>query len=315
MSYLQNKKLRKVLRTIIIITLTFVIASFVATKVIYDSTFPRYDSKTEVKVSTETSLLKKERSAYSFKCGDNTLKGYLYEKENTETLVVIVPGYRSSSDNYLEQIRSFLNNQNSVFIFDTTGSGESEGDSAIGFSQALLDLNSALSFIRKNDNFGFESIVLFGHSRGGYAACCALEYNNDISAVISVAGLNSAMEAVILPATEYIGQLAYFNYPFLWSYQSMLFGSEITSLSAVQSIKNSDVPIFIIHGTDDDIVSLDKGSIIAHKDEINSKNVEYFISEKKGQNGHTDILFDISGGANKELFDRIDVFLEKSIKG
>lgn len=301
--------LKRLLITIITVILVFSAISLAATKIIYDNIFTRYDCETETSVS-----FLDNREKFQYNSGENKLTGYLYSaNSNSDTLVVLVPGYHAAAQSYGELIKSFLEYGCSVFAFDPTGSCESEGDSAIGFPQELCDLDATLNFITAKDQFGYDNIVLFGHSRGGYAACCALGYDYDISAVISVSGVNSAMEGVIGHAEEYVGPLAYGNYGFLWLYQTILFGSDTVNICADEEISQSDVPVLIIHGEKDKQVPMDKYSIISHKDEITSDNVEYIISSTEGQNGHTDILYDADGTANRKLMAEINQFLQKSI--
>lgn len=307
-----TQKCRKVLRNIIIVTLSFVIISFAATKIVYDNIFVRYDN--EILVSSFPEAIKATVSGgeeYEFSNGENSLKGSLLKAHNGDTLIVMVPGYRAEYNEYLYVAQSFIDSGFSVFLFDTTGHGESGGESSVGFSQVVIDLNSAIQFINENKNFGFKNIVLFGHSRGGYAACVALKDNKNISAVISVAGLNSAMEAVVAPAKNYVGPLVYVGYPFLWSYQSMLFGSDITSRTAAECIENTNVPVFIAHGTKDSVVPIDDNAIMAYKDEIKRENVTYYLSDKTGENGHTDILFGKNNKVNDNLMREILNFLSK----
>lgn len=308
-------KCRKVLRNIIIVTLSFVIISFATTKIVYDNIFVRYDN--ELLVSSFPEEIKTcvlNAQGYEFESGKNTLVGSLLRANSGDTLIVMVPGYHAEYNEYFYIAKSFIDGGYSVFLFDTTGHGESEGGSSIGFSQAVIDLNCAIDFIEKSENFGFKNIVLFGHSRGGYAACCSLKDNKNISAVISVAGLNSAMEAVVAPAKDYVGFLAYCGYPFLWSYQSMLFGSDITSRSAAECISDTNVPVFIAHGTKDSVVPVDKVSVMSHKSEIQGENVTYYLSDKEGENGHTDILFGQNNRVNENLMNEIFKFLNTALK-
>ena len=182
----KKSRMRRVLRNIIIAILIFITVNFVGTKIVYDSIFTRYDAEPQGDAFLQTAQL------CSFEVGSNRLAGWYYDAPGSDTLIVIVPGYRAIAADYAEQAEYFCNQGQSVFCFDATGSGDSEGNSSVGFSQILFDLEGALSYIKERENFGCENLVLFGHSRGGYAACCALENNEDIAAVISVAGINSA---------------------------------------------------------------------------------------------------------------------------
>ena len=183
----------------------------------------------------------------------------------------------------------------------------------MGFSQILFDLEGALSYLKERENFGCENLVLFGHSRGGYAACCALEKNEDIAAVISVAGINSAMEAVIQPAEDYVGPFAYAGYPFLWVYQSLLFGADAVSAEASDSILECDTPVLIVHGTQDNTVPIGEGSVAAYLQEQNRENMEFYISDEENQSGHTDILFDADGTANQKLMEAVVDFINRYV--
>jgi dipeptidyl aminopeptidase/acylaminoacyl peptidase len=183
----------------------------------------------------------------------------------------------------------------------------------VGFPQEILDLNATIEYIEANDRFGYQSLSLLGHSRGGYAAGCVLSYDHDIDAVVTVSGVNSAMEGIMAYSSSAVGPLAYGNYGFLWLYQTMLFGAKTTNLSAYEEIMDSGVPTLVVHGTGDEDFPMDKNSIISHREQICTPAVEYLTCDAPGQNGHTDLLFDPEGGANEELMTQISDFLERSI--
>ena len=155
---------------------------------------------------------------------------------------------------------------------------------------------------------------MLGHSIGGYAVCCALRYEYKISAVVSISGVNSAMEGVISSSANYVGYFAYGNYGFLWLYQTMLFGADVVNMSASDEISQSDTPVLIVHGSEDNLFPDDKYSIISHRDEITSSQVEYLVCSTDEQNGHTSLLFDSDGTANKQLMSEINDFLIRSTK-
>ncbi len=306
-----NKKTKKVLITIIIALLLFSILSFFATKLIYDGIFTRYDCGAAV-----TDAVVASRRSFHYPSGDNTLSGYLYASNadnGKNTLIVLAAGHRACADSYQHQIDELLAYGWSVFAFDSTGCCTSEGDSSVGFPQTVLDLNATLDYLAAQDNFRYEHVALLGHSRGGYAACCSLAYGYDIAAVISVSGINSAMEGVIGAASQYVGGLAYGNYGWLWLYQTMLFGSDTVNLRADRVLSSTDTPVLLIHGADDTTVPLDKYSIISHREQIRNPNTEYLVCRAPDNAGHTDLLFDSDGTADDHLIKTIDEFLTKHI--
>lgn len=301
-------KFKKRILIIIAIFFAFCVVSMAATKIIYDNIFARYDEAAVVPESL-TQMVGK-RQVCSFPSGENLLTGYYYPAEepgSAHGLIVLVPGFRAGGDNYLWQISELLDYGWAVFTFDPTGTLRSQGESQVGFSQTVFDLEAALKYVEKSGCFGYNELVLIGHSRGAYAACCVLEQEHEVAAVVSISGANSAMEAIMEMSTDTVGLISYGNYGFLWLYQVMLFGSDTVNLDASRIISRGAVPVLIVHGSADKQV--DSSSILSNKDEIDSEQVEYLICDA----GHTDLMYDTDGTANNALIKSIHEFLLRSI--
>lgn len=310
-----------VIRVILVFIILNIIACPIITKIIYDSMFKRYDSK-GIAVEAKFQPLIDLRQEKKFMSGDNELFGYFYDIKESDyecdnsgnnTLVVIVPGMNAHMDEYLPQVRAFADEGFGVFIFDPTGNCYSEGKSTIGFEQELLDLDNALNYIEDNGNFGYEKIALFGHSRGGYAATAVPLFDHDIAAIVSVGGINSAMEGIMEPAVGLMGKFAYFNYPMLYLYNVILFGKDYVDANAVDAMASCSVPTLVIHGSEDERIAVDEYSTYSHKDEIeatdDNNEVDYILATEEGCNGHSDTLRNYEGEANKALMDEIVEFI------
>lgn len=306
MKSFNRKTLKKVWRIIIITLIVYICVSFAVTKIVYDACFTRYDEEQDI--SPQLGELVASRQSITFKSDKNSLAGYFYDNDSNK-LVVIAGGHNSIADNYLWQIKSFLDYGYAVFAYDGTGCGDSEGKSCIGFSQQVLDLEAALQYV--NTNYQYEELYIFGHSRGGYAACTVDVNKYNVDAVVSVSGINSAMEAIMEPAAQRVGVLAYGNYHFLWMYQSILFGPDIVNLSAKEELDKSGIPALIVQGANDEVAPHDSSSIYSHKEEITSDNVEYYVCDLPGQDGHTDLMYDNDGTANDVLMNIINQFYSK----
>lgn len=303
------KKSRKRIWSGIAIVAFSIIISLIFTKVIYDGTFCRYD--VVATVPAQLNSMVEERETPVFKSGKNQLCGYLYNGTG-DGLVVIVPGYRAGADDYIWQINELNLLGYGVFSFDATGSCRSEGEDAVGFAQTVNDLECALSFIEENDRFGYERIYLLGHSRGAYAVCSVLDSGYDITAAVSISGVNSCMEAVIQPAADKVGFVAYGNYPFLWLYQALLFGGETTSTDAAEEIIKSNVPTLVVQGASDNRYTEEKYSVYSHLKDKECDNVSCMLMTQQGQDGHTSLLFDADGTANDLLINEIHRFFEEA---
>ena len=306
-----KKSAKRIWSGILIGAFSFIIISLILTKVIYDGTFSRYD--VIAAVPNELEGMVEARETPRFKSGENALCGYLYGGTG-DSLVVIVPGYRAGGDDYLWQISELNALGYGVFTFEATGSCRSEGDDAVGFAQTVNDLECALSYIEENGRFGYKKLYLLGHSRGAFAVCSVLDGGYDITAAVSISGVNSSMEAVIQPAADKVGFIAYGNYPFLWLYQASILGSDSVTTDAAQEIKASDIPVLVVQGAGDTQYTEEKYSVYSHCKEDGVKNVSYLLMKGNGQDGHTTLLFDADGTANNMLIEEIHSFFKEAGK-
>lgn len=294
----------------------FSLASMIAVKFIYDNQFPRYERHDEtVTASLRYSDYAEDypRNLVSFKSGDNNLQGYLYGENNAPGLVIVAHGIGGGADSYLPQIFYFLDQGWQVFAYDATGSFDSEGKSTRGFPQSLLDLKAALDYIATQPALASQDKLLFGHSWGGYAVAAVLRYDYDIGGVVTVAAADGAMDIVVEQARNMMGVFADIQYPFLWLYQRMLFG-KVTDISAAEAISSSDVPVLIIHGTEDEMISYTGSAIIARMEQITSAKAKSIAVSEPDRNGHNSLFrsreaIEYIEGVNDEyrqLYDRHD---------
>lgn len=304
-------KAKKVIKITFAFLVLHLILTCIATKIVYDNVFSRYDKGSEVPVPL--TYLTEERTNHSFLSGEDTLYAWLYSSDSfCDDLIIMMPGLRSSADDYLPLVKDFTDGGMDVFIFDPAGSCMSEGDSAVGFPKATEDLCAAVEYAEKSLT-KYDDIFLFGHSRGGYAVCCSLEEKESITAAVSVNAPNSAMEGVVSPVENKVGILAYNNYPLLWLYQVMLFDADSVNKSAAAVIEGSDVPVLIIQSENDTVVSADRFSVFSHKDEVTRKDARFsLVKGLENADGHSGILF-CEDGANEELTKEIMRFYKEHI--
>lgn len=291
------KKIALFVAAILVINL---ILSFVITKLVYDSVFDRYVPQTAEDCLSDLTDCREDTSFYS---GDNLLKGQYLDSEG-DSLVIVAHGINSAAAEIAPLAEKVFLLGYDVFVFDMTGSGESEGESAVGFCQSVLDLRAAID--HAEESFEYEKLFLLGHSRGGYGAVCVLESHEEkIDGVIAVSAPNSAMDAIIAASVDKVGFLAYGNYPMLYIYQVMLFGSECVSLSCDKVIDDTSVPVMIIHGKDDGTIPADRFSAYSHKGSPRLDSAE--LLEIDGD--HTSVL------ESRELTAAIDSFFKDIEKG
>lgn len=304
--------------------LLFSVISMIVVMVIYNGQFPRYDRPD----MTVTAGLRYEdleeqypRNLVNFKSGDNLLQGYVYGLNHEQGLVVVAHGIGGGADSYLPQITYFVDQGWRVFAYDATGSFDSEGKTTKGFPQALVDLDAALTYIDAQEAYADFPVLLFGHSWGGYAVANILHYDYKIAGVVTVSGANSPMEMILEQGQNMMGAFIYTQYPYLWLYQSILFG-KTASLNAVDAINGTAVPVLIIHGTDDEFVSCKGSSIISNLERITNPTVKAILVSEPGRNGHNDLFrsdaameyIDEINITYRELYDRYEQNIPYEIK-
>jgi uncharacterized protein len=290
--------------------LLFSIISMVVVMLIYNGQFPRYDRPdTSVTAGLRYEDLEAQypRSLVNFKSGNNRLQGYVYGLNQDRGLVVAAHGLGGGADSYLSQITFFVDQGWRVFAYDATGSFGSEGKSTKGFPQALIDLDAALTYIRTQEGFSNLPILLFGHSWGGYTAANLLHYDYEIAGAAAVSGANSPMEMIIEQGRSMLGGFINLQYPFLWLYQRILFG-ETASLNAVDAINGSDVPVLIVHGTEDEFIAYGGSSIISNMPRITNPNVRSLSLSEPGRNGHNNLF---RSDAGMDYIDEINIAYRK----
>jgi len=262
-----------------------------------------------------------ERTEIAFESSGNVLKGHVYGSENDQGLVVLSPGLGFGSENYLAETMYFVDNGWRVLTFDNTGTHESEGESTIGPSQSLLDLDAALTYIQGDQRLNILPVMLYGHSWGGYAVTAILGSGFDIAAVASIAGFNSPMELVKEQSDSLLGAFSPIAYPFLWINQNMLFG-KVAWVTATSGINSTDTPVMIIHGVNDESIAYDGAGIIAHSDEIINPNIVYKTCSTANHDGHNN-LFESDAASEytkaknleyKEIYNRYDGEIPDDIK-
>lgn len=307
----------------LIVASLFVLFS-VASMIIIDDNFDKMFARTQVPEYSASLTYDDVQGEYhrelvKFASGDHQLQGYLYDsgekgnavedapavgtadgKQRRKGLVVISHGLGGGAQSYFAETMYFLDNGYRVFAFDNTGCYQSEGESCVGLSHSAVDLDAALTYIESDERFAGLPVFLYGHSWGGYAVCAVQNFEHRIAAAVSVAGFNDPMEMVMEWAEGMMGKgLAAIEKPYIYIYEKITMGNEM-ELTAIDGINNGDVPVLLIHGSEDDTVDFDGAAIVNKRDEITNPNVEYMICSKENQNDHNSLFMDAEAVAYVE---------------
>lgn len=260
---------------------------------IYDKFFSRYERPDySIKPGLFCYDLIKDnvsRETIKYKSDDVNLVGYYYKAKKSKGLVIIAHGLHAGGDDYIPIILYLLENNYSVFSFNYKGTYESEGESTVGMCESIVDLDHTLDFINSDSRFKNMPIFLIGHSWGGYAVTSVLSIKDNIKACACISSLNDGYTIILEKGQQYVGKLTLPSKPFFDIYQRYLF-KQYVEYNGVKGINESNIPVLIAHGVEDEIITFNSQSIISHKNEITNKNVIYYVG-KGLQSGHTSILY------------------------
>ena len=314
-----KSKKRKILAAIVLFIVISIIVAFIITCVEMNKNFGRGDYPEKRFAATyfydhyENDYPRQE---VSFLSGENTLKGYIYGKDNDRGLIVFAHGIGGGHEYYLKLLTKLVDLGWCVFAYDATGSGNSEGESSNGLAQSVIDLDLALDFAESDPELGKMDTYVLGHSWGGYAAAAVLNFDHDIKGCVTMSGYNTPYEQLAESCDSMYGKAGFLLHPFVWMYNKMKFGKD-SSWSAVDGINKADIPVLVIHGDNDETISYDGSAIIAHKDEITNPNTEYKVFTEEGRNGHNTYFYTSEYKDYKKnvLTPKTDALREKYGKG
>ncbi|MBI5207230.1 MAG: alpha/beta fold hydrolase [Candidatus Firestonebacteria bacterium] len=174
------------------------------------------------------------------------LSGWFIKSTDGAPCIIFCEGNGQNRAYYLRFTRFLYEAGYSVFLFDYTGFGDSEGTaSELGFSRFTEDVDKAVEYVKSRSDVDSKRIGLFGWSLGGSLALYTASKRQDIKLVIIDSAMYSLLDRYTEVFNKKIGEIAAF--PFVSFVR--LFYSKYNPIDSIRKIK--DVPILFIHGTDD----------------------------------------------------------------
>lgn len=218
---------------------------------------------------------------YSFKSNEATLNGYFYhyDKYNKDVIVIFCHGIGGGHSSYLKEINELAKMGYNVLAYDNTGCVNSEGDSILGLSNSLKDLDYAIQSLRNNEEYQNKKIYVIGHSWGGFAASNIPNYQNvdKIIAISPFISLSSEYHHLFKgPLGLIVSRLI--------KYEKESVGKWANS-TAIEALNKENIKGLIIHSKDDKTVPYKKNSGVL-QGKIKNPNIKYYIVEGKGHHPH-----------------------------
>lgn len=189
----------------------------------------------------------------SFKTVDDVkIAGWYIPKKDGEsdTTIIVLHGYPTSKSDLMAR-SAFLHGYYNLLLVDFRYFGESEGKYTTVGIREIEDLLAAVQYLKHDREM--EKVGVYGFSMGGSVALMGLSQTNDIDAVISEA----AYADLHLMAEELYRSFGPFKGVFanLTAFAAeLVIGADLATVSPVNYVKETDVPILLIHSKEDKVI-------------------------------------------------------------
>ena len=215
-----------------------------------------------------------------------TLRGNIYTSAEIKAykgIIVFVHGMGGGHLSYTTEINTFAKAGFIVIGYDNTGTCSSDGKNLKGFFQSVNDLNHALKFVENDKELSKYPISLVGHSWGAFASTQVLQFNHNIKSVVAMSGFNSSSKIICDSAKNETKMNLGFLKPFITIINFLTFGARgIKNTNAV--LKNTEVPVLLLHGEVDTSVSIQNSPVANEKLLSQKPNIKAVIYEKRFHN-------------------------------
>lgn len=283
----------------------------IITIIVYESIFgARYETAPYLEFKVEDfEGLRVERSDFYEENGTQ-IAGYKYSREGEAKGVVIVAhGLGGGGHNaYMPFIDYFTKNGYLVFTYDAHGNDNSEGDSVEGLPQGVIDLDLAIEHAQKE--YDSLPIMLFGHSWGAYSVGSVLSLHPEVKGAVMIAGFNESEDMLLCHSKRYVGALTDVLFPYVELYERMKFGTELSSICALDGMKSTDAQIMIVHSGDDTTVPIEYGYNKFYQEFKGDARFEFVLYEDKG---HSLLLYSDTANEYREAInDSYASYLDKN---
>ena len=196
--------------------------------------------------------LRAEEFSFTGHKGQN-LKGFFYSYPDadgkTDRIVVFDHGMGSGHRAYLREIERMAKEGYTVFAYDHTGTGDSEGDNINGFAQSLNDLDHCLTALKQTEVCKGKRFSVIGHSWGGFSTLNITALHPDVTHTVAMSGFLSVKRIVDQSFTG-----------LLRPYRKMAHDIEkranpkYEKYDGLESLKQSNAKTLVIYSKDDPVV-------------------------------------------------------------
>lgn len=205
------------------------------------------------------------------------LKGWWIDRGSEKT-VIPLHGYTSSRWGFYitPMIESLAKNGYNVLAFDFRAHGESEGKYTTVGDKELIDLISAIDWLKKEKSSGAKRIGLVGYSMGAMVAIRALAEDERVCCAVADSP-PMYLDKTGARSLKYFANLPEWLYYFVKPISKMITGAkEVHPIAYADRIKK---PLLLIAGKKDPIVKVEEIREFYERNKKINPDVELWITE------------------------------------
>ncbi len=207
---------------------------------------------------------------------DAEIKGLLLVPDSDpEALIVMTHGYNMSCENYMPLAHRFCDSGFEVLMFDGTGCGMSGGPTVYGLPQHINDMKSVLDAVSHDERLSRLPLLLFGHSWGGYAACCvSLLSSYPVRGILTCGAFRKSLSSMIPSIKRRYSIAAPLLISAAESIEKILFG-RTASFTSSEGLRKAACPARLYHSRDDSVVGYEESFEVMKKELSDIKYISF----------------------------------------
>jgi hypothetical protein len=231
----------------------------------------------------------------------NLVAQFIENKEENQQAVILAHGFRNTGEDMGKLTQFYYDRGFDILLPDARGHGESEGD-YIGYGwHDRLDYLDWVDLLK--EDFDAESIILHGNSMGAATVLMTSgeELPVEVKGIIADSGYSTVKEELAHQMGHLYGLPSFPLLEVTSVITKIRAGYTLGEASAVEQVKGNELPLFIIHGEDDDLVPTD----MAHEiyDAAGGEKELWIVPDT----GHVKAMDNFTG----EFLDRLGEFVDK----
>lgn len=212
-----------------------------------------------------------------FMSGENKIKGWYIPSETNRFTIVYSHGYLENRETFTIDIYRIIEEMRplgaNILTFDFSGSGESDGECVTCGYREKEDLLKAIEFAKTKSD---APIIAYGISMGAATTALVTSESDDIVGAICDSPFSNLKEYLSknLSAWTHLPKFPFQN--IIFKSMESTSGLTLDKVVPADSVKNTKVPILLIHGKGDHLIPYTESLKLK---EINPDKTEVHIIE------------------------------------